>query len=147
MARKDRKKEDFIDVEAEDVTQEPIEETTPPAEETQETAAEEPKTEQEKNTTNDDLNKAWKQVEEIGKETWNSIQKRTNVVMVRMDDNSLEKIDTLVDAKVCKSRSEAAAYLISKGIAAQQETFDQITELSKQINDLRGKMHDIAKDI
>ena len=102
---------------------------------------------QKKKNTSDEFNKAWKQVEEIGKETWNSIQKRTNVVMVRMDDDSLEKIDTLVDAKVCKSRSEAAAYLITKGIAAQQETFDEITELSKKINDLRGKMYDIAKDI
>ena len=134
MARNDR--EEIIDVEAEVV------------EEVNEESAETPQQDsEEKPNTSDDINKAWKQVEEIGKETWNSIQKRTNVVMVRMDDNSLEKIDTLVDAKVCKSRSEAAAYLISKGITSQGETFDEITVLSKQINDLRGKMHDIAKNI
>ena len=141
---KKRNEEEIIDVQAEEVD-------TPAEEEMNESNSEET-TESEQTQTNqssasDDLNKAWKQVEEIGKETWNSIQKRTNVVMVRMDDDSFEKIDTLVDAKVCKSRSEAAAYLISKGIAAQQETFDEITELSKKINDLRGKMHDIAKNI
>ncbi len=137
-------KENIVDVDAEEVNTE-SENSTNDQTEQKNTEAEQTQA-KEKNTT-DDLNKAWKQVEEIGKETWNSIQKRTNVVMVRMDDNSLEKIDILVDAKVCKSRSEAAAYLITKGIAAQQETFDEITELSKKINELRGKMHDIAKDI
>lgn len=141
---KKRNEEEIIDVQAEEVD-------TPAEEEMNESNSEETteseQTQTNQSSTSDDLNKAWKQVEEIGKETWNSIQKRTNVVMVRMDDDSFEKIDTLVDAKVCKSRSEAAAYLISKGIAAQQETFDEITELSKKINDLRGKMHDIAKNI
>ena len=141
---KRKNEEEIIDVEAEEV------DTTPEPEMNQnqnEQSSEAKQNQSKEKNTSDEFNKAWKQVEEIGKETWNSIQKRTNVVMVRMDDDSLEKIDTLVDAKVCKSRSEAAAYLITKGIAAQQETFDEITELSKKINDLRGKMYDIAKDI
>lgn len=138
MTKKD--KEEVIDVQAETIAEEEV------VEENQKKSTNSDE-ETKKSSTNEEINKAWKQVEEISKETWNSIQKRTNVVMVRMDDDSFEKIDVLVDAKVCKSRSEAAAYLISKGIESQNETFEKITELSTQIKDLRGKMYDIAKNV
>ena len=41
------------------------------------------------------------------------LKDRDNVMMVRVDGVSLKSIDSLVDADIVKSRSEAAAYLIN----------------------------------
>ena len=53
-------------------------------------------------------------------------QTRNNVVMVRVDADSLARMDELVEAEVVGSRSEAAAYLIAAGINAKQGLFDTI---------------------
>ena len=52
---------------------------------------------------------------------------RKNVVMVRLDADSLRRLNDLVDAGVTGSRSEAASYLINEGIQAKQIMFDNIS--------------------
>src|SRR4029434_233754 len=44
---------------------------------------------------------------------------RDTTVLVRLSDESSDKVDTLVSAGVFRSRSEAAAFLIEEGIKAQ----------------------------
>ena len=51
-------------------------------------------------------------------------QTRDNVVMVRVDKDSLDRMDDLIEAGVVGSRSEAANYLITEGIKARQNFFD-----------------------
>ena len=41
---------------------------------------------------------------------------RGNVVMVRLSDDALAKVDQLVEATLFSSRSEATAYLVGAGI-------------------------------
>ena len=51
---------------------------------------------------------------------------RDNVVMVRVDRDSLERLDELVEAGLVGSKSEAAAFLIVEGIKARKELFEGI---------------------
>ena len=66
---------------------------------------------------------------------------RDNVVMVRVDADSLEKMDELVEAELAGSRSEAAAFLISEGIKSREPLFDTISakvaEIRKAKEELR----------
>ena len=48
-----------------------------------------------------------------------ALSPRDNVVMVRLNDESLAKLDELVEAGIVSSRSEAAAFLIGEGAAAR----------------------------
>ena len=52
---------------------------------------------------------------------------RKGVLAVRVDSDSLERIDALVEVGVVKSRSEAAHSLIKAGIEARSELFDKLT--------------------
>ena len=86
------------------------------------------------------LKDAWKQVENIGQVVGEALQSRSNVVMVRINDDALHHLDMLVEAEVTKSRSESAAYLISEGIRANDELFGKIGEITDQIETLRVQL-------
>jgi Arc/MetJ-type ribon-helix-helix transcriptional regulator len=62
--------------------------------------------------------------------------------MVRTTKESVEHLDTLVEAGIAGSRSEAAAFLIGEGVKARQELFDKIADKVDQIRktkeELRG---------
>lgn len=72
---------------------------------------------------------------------------RDNVVMVRVDDQSLDRINVLVDAGVMDSRSEAAAFLIGEGVKARQNLFDQIDEKVQQIRSVKDELRRMAGDV
>jgi len=65
---------------------------------------------------------------------------RNNVVMVRVNDESLGRIDQLVEAGIFRSRSESAAFLIARGAAAEAELFEKINEKVAEINRLRDEL-------
>ena len=67
-------------------------------------------------------------------------QRRNNVVMVRVDEENLSRIDELVESGQFNSRSEATAFLISEGIKSKQEMFDKIAEKVSQIQNLRDEL-------
>ena len=72
----------------------------------------------------------------------NDRQTRDNVVMVRVDKESLARMDELVEAEVVGSRSEAAAYLITAGIAARQSLFDTI---AAKVDEIRKAKEELRK--
>jgi hypothetical protein len=110
----------------------PEEEAT---EEAQKTSKEEPK-----KRPSAHLKDAIKQVESFGQALGEALQGRANVVMVRVNDESLEHLDMLVDAEITNSRSESAAFLISEGIKANQALFDKISAITEQIAELREQL-------
>lgn len=67
-------------------------------------------------------------------------RKRDNVVMVRVDERDLSRIDELVTSGQFNSRSEAAAFLISEGVKFKQEMFDKMAEKISQIQHLRDEL-------
>ena len=80
---------------------------------------------------------------EVGKAIKDSLTSRDNVVMVRVNDDSREKMDVLVDAGLFKSRSECAAFLIYQGIKAQDHLFDKLKEKVEKIQKIREELKDL----
>ena len=82
--------------------------------------------------------------ESIGENIRDTVQgmrgSRDNVVMVRVDKESLDRLDELVEAGIMGSRSEAAAFLIAEGIKARQPLFDRIAEKIQQIRDAKDEL-------
>ena len=72
--------------------------------------------------------------------------KRDNVVMVRIDVDSLEKIDELVEAGISGSRSEAAAFLIVEGIKSRQGLFDKMADKVDEIRKARDELRQMIED-
>ncbi len=70
-----------------------------------------------------------------------SVQKsRNSVVMVRVSEESLGRLDDLVACGLTNSRSKAAAFLIEEGIKARAGLFEKITEQSQVIRNAREKL-------
>jgi Arc/MetJ-type ribon-helix-helix transcriptional regulator len=72
-------------------------------------------------------------------------QPRDHVVMVRLGDEAVERLDELVEAGF-SSRSEAAAFLIGAGIQAQSEFFARITRQASEIKRLRDELLQTARE-
>jgi len=92
--------------------------------------------------TGEAFNKA---TESIGKAIEAALVARDHVVVVRVNDDSLRSLDALVQSGIFKSRSEAAAFLISEGVKAQAVLFERISERIKEIERLRAELKDIVK--
>ena len=65
---------------------------------------------------------------------------RDSVVMVRVDKESLARLDDLVEAGIASSRSEAAAFLIGEGVKARSGLFDRISDKINQIRQTREEL-------
>jgi hypothetical protein len=96
-------------------------------------------------TINDAIKQVEKQVEHLGKALTSALQDRANVVMVRVNDDSLAYLDMLVEADVTKSRSESAAFLINEGIKANETLFNRIREITDQISALKSQLRQAVK--
>ena len=70
--------------------------------------------------------------------------KRSNVVMVRLGDEALTRLDGLAEAGLFGSRSEAAAFLIGAGIRAQRPLLDKVASESAEIRRMRGSLRQKA---
>jgi Arc/MetJ-type ribon-helix-helix transcriptional regulator len=92
--------------------------------------------------TGEVINKA---TESIGKAIESALSARDHVVMVRVNDEALKKLDALVQSGIFKSRSESAAFLISEGIKAQDVLFSRISERIIEIERLRSELKEIIK--
>ncbi|RKU10752.1 hypothetical protein C6503_19625 [Candidatus Poribacteria bacterium] len=74
-------------------------------------------------------------------------RRRNNVVMVRVDEENLSRIDELVESGQFNSRSEATAFLIDEGIKSKQQMFSKMAEKISQIQGLRAELEAmIAED-
>ncbi len=77
-----------------------------------------------------------------------AVTSRKNVVMVRLDENSLSSVDELVDAGLATSRSESAAYLIAEGIKAKSSLFERIAATTEEIRKAREELQKlVAEDL
>ncbi|MEA3309063.1 MAG: hypothetical protein U9Q70_06085 [Chloroflexota bacterium] len=79
-------------------------------------------------------------IDSISKTLSTALENRANVVMVRVNDESLQQLDMLIEAEITKSRSESAAFLITEGIKANRELFTEIGKITEQIEALRAQL-------
>jgi hypothetical protein len=66
--------------------------------------------------------------------------------MVRLNEDSLRRVDDLVEAGVVNSRSEASAFLIVEGINAKKELFGRISEKIDTIRAARQELRDLLSE-
>ena len=71
---------------------------------------------------------------------------RESVVMVRLNKESLARLDDLVEAGVVGSRSESAAFLIGEGIKARVGLFDRISAKIEQIRKTKQELRDLLDE-
>ena len=96
-------------------------------------------------TASKTINEAFKQVESLGKALGNALQDRANVVMVRVNNDSLRYLDMLVEADITNSRSESAAFLINEGIKANEQLFNKIRDITDQISSLKSQLRHVVQ--
>ena len=71
---------------------------------------------------------------------------RNSVVMVRVSEEAIERLDTLVVAGIAGSRSEAAAFLIGEGVKARQGLFDKIADKVDQIRRTKEELRTLLDE-
>ena len=71
---------------------------------------------------------------------------RNSAVMVRVSEESLQRIDNLVECGLTSSRSEAAAFLIDEGIKARGDLYDRISEQSQVIRQAREQLRRLLEE-
>ena len=67
---------------------------------------------------------------------------RGNAVMVRVNDDALNKLDMLVASGICNSRSESAAFLLQQGIESSEALFTRIADVTTQISEMRQDLQE-----
>ncbi len=89
-------------------------------------------------------------VESLGENLKETLQgalsARNSVVMVRLNEESLARLDDLVEAGVVNSRSESAAYLIGEGINARRDLFDRISNKIDQIRKAKKELKQLLDE-
>ncbi len=73
----------------------------------------------------------------LGKALVSTAQDVSNLMVIRVDADTREHLDLLVDAGIAESRSKAAVSLLSDGIQAKQAVFARIRRTQEQIAELR----------
>ena len=71
---------------------------------------------------------------------------RGNTVMVRVNDEALARLDMLVASGICSSRSEAAAFLLQRGIESSEPLFTRIADVTAQITTLRDELQEWVQE-
>ena len=92
------------------------------------------------------VSSAGKAAEEIGTDLVKTAEKlvdeakvlhRQTVISVRLDDDSILRIEQLLEAGICHTRSEAVSFLTREGIKSRQELFRKIDEKIGEIQRIR----------
>ncbi|RPJ53213.1 MAG: ribbon-helix-helix protein, CopG family [Acidobacteria bacterium] len=73
--------------------------------------------------------------------------KRQIVVSVRLDDESARRVDQLVEAGICSSRSEAVAMLTKSGIQSRSALFDRIEAKIREIQRIKDEIRQTASEV
>lgn len=80
------------------------------------------------------------------KETLQSaLSARNNVVMVRLNEDSLLRLDDLVESAIVSSRSEAAAFLIGEGVKARSGLYERISEKTAHIRKAKEELRNLIR--
>lgn len=83
---------------------------------------------------------------EYASEKLKATGKRSNVITVRLNDETLQRLDDLVSVGVSQSRSQAASMLISEGINAKFELFNEVRKHNKEVSSSRQRLQQIFEN-
>lgn len=72
---------------------------------------------------------------------------RDQVVMVRVDDETLKDLDAWVGTGAVKSRSEAAALFIREGLKVRSKELDGLRQALKEVEEAKERLQKVASEI
>ena len=72
---------------------------------------------------------------------------RDHVVMVRVDEETRNKLDAWVEAGAVKSRSEAAALFIREGLKVRQAELEKLEESLSDLEKARQRVREKAREV
>jgi len=70
---------------------------------------------------------------------------RDNVVMVRVDEETLRKLDAWVETGAVKSRSEAAALFIREGLQVRGDELSELEDALKKVKKAKERLREKAR--
>ena len=74
-------------------------------------------------------------------------ERRDNVVMVRVDDTTQQKLDAWIEAGAVKSRSEAAALFIREGLKVRAQELEELKDALEDVEAARDRLREKAKTV
>jgi hypothetical protein len=83
--------------------------------------------------------------EGILKTVGEALSGRENVVTTRLNDETLERIDALVEIELFKSRSEATAFFIAEGMNSRGDLFERVMPTMEKIRQLKEELKQSLK--
>ena len=72
---------------------------------------------------------------------------RVHGVMLRVNEEALAKLDALVEAGICESRSGAATFMIYEGIRANEDLFTRVEATTAQIAALKAQLQELVGEV
>jgi hypothetical protein len=80
-------------------------------------------------------------VDEMGR------SQRDHVVMVRVDDHTLEQLDAWVKTEAVKSRSEAAALFIREGLEVRASELAELQEALEDVDRAKERLKERVREV
>lgn len=82
--------------------------------------------------------------ESLGKALVSTAQDLSSLMVIRVDHETRERLDLLVEAGVARNRREGAEALITEGFKTQQDVFEKIERTRAQISALKAQLRTLA---
>jgi hypothetical protein len=74
-------------------------------------------------------------------------KQRDHVLMVRVDEATMQKLDAWVKTEAVKSRSEAAAVFIREGLRVRASELQKLEEALADVDRARERLHDKVREV
>ena len=72
---------------------------------------------------------------------------RDQVVMVRVDDETLGRLDAWVETGAVKSKSEAAALFIREGLQIRAKELEELDEALRNVEDAKQRLREKVREV
>ncbi len=72
---------------------------------------------------------------------------RDQVVMVRVDEETRDRLDDWVKTGAVKSRSEAAALFIREGLGVRADELERLREALREVEEAQERLHQRAREV
>ncbi|MBN1922105.1 MAG: hypothetical protein JW892_12725 [Anaerolineae bacterium] len=86
-------------------------------------------------------------LENLGEAIVKSAQDLSQLMVVRVDEDTRERLDMLVEAEVVKTRREGVSYLLEAGIKAKSDAFARIVAARERISALRTQLREGVQSV
>lgn len=91
------------------------------------------------------LERSLRQADRVQRAVERASRGKDNVLACRLDNETLDAVDTLVEAGVRSTRADAAAWLIGVGLEANKALLDELSQTVAEIRRLRKEATDKAQ--